>query len=833
MKGLNVKRIAALGIGAALVGSALAPAVMAGVFNNVNSLQKSNIVNTTGTPVVDIVVGSMGQAADVVWAGNIAAKVAQLATVDATEGAATVDYTVGGTTSVAGAGEVVDAALVPGVEFSGINVTNTKMPSLVNNTSFKYKWGSTTQQTTSIQESLDGNMNVFAQMETGSSRYAPGQLLASVDAGDLAYTINIGASLPLAGLGASGLDSNSSYDLTIPILGKYYTLDGVEGTGSNTKLIFYANTTPTDLEVGQSVSVEGTGTYAGKTLTIQLVDLIQIGSGTSNYQAKWSLMDGTTNIKYVQKSNDSTYNLKDEFGDVFSDNVHVTAAGLNLSANKYTATIRTGDDRLEIKNNAGFPFTGTSTVDNKAEWKATFDTTNLTYITITNQWKYNKTIGSETDTTKYALKVGESIALPSDFAKFEFNGFEDKASSEVVLGNGKLQYKDLKGTQIEVPFMKQFDVESGKPIIVEVAGKDFTFWFDGANDFTYVEGDKSSAETQAALQAISGSETRVGDPEASNTVALDLGAKAYSGSTVLPVTYVVDVNYTTGTGFLLLAAQDFNITSKNRTDAVMSFKGTQLDNNDLTADVAYFSPNTTEYLRDVQGLTSSDKNYYAARFVFTNASEDTNLYIRADEMGNVWDYDALSDLDSTIYNKHGPTLDAQNAAWGSTAIRGGSDYLEAAATAYGTEIVSDGSVFTLTVPEEQRNVVAYLGSTDASEVVSGGSAQTGVAVGETKGNVTITGINGAAGKTVVSVGNIVKLDTDASSGKAIIVGGHMVNRVAATISVEGQTLKDRLVSDGDWVAAVLDNGSIVVAGWTANDTATAARELINKLESFL
>ena len=61
----------------------------------------------------------------------------------------------------------------------------------------------------------------------------------------------------------------------------------------------------------------------------------------------------------------------------------------------------------------------------------------------------------------------------------------------------------------------------------------------------------------------------------------------------------------------------------------------------------------------------------------------------------------------------------------------------------------------------------------------------------------------------------------------------MVNRVAATISVEGQTLKDRLVSDGDWVAAVLDNGSIVVAGWTANDTATAARELINKLESFL
>ena len=79
MKGLNIKRIAALGLGAALVGSALAPAVMAGMFSNVDTLQKSNVMSATGTPVVDIVVGSMGQAADVVWAGNIAAKVAQLA----------------------------------------------------------------------------------------------------------------------------------------------------------------------------------------------------------------------------------------------------------------------------------------------------------------------------------------------------------------------------------------------------------------------------------------------------------------------------------------------------------------------------------------------------------------------------------------------------------------------------------------------------------------------------------------------------------------------------------------------------------------------------------
>ena len=102
MKGLNVKRIAAIGLGAALVGSALAPAVMAAVYSNMTDLKKENIVDTTGTPVVDIVVGSMGQAPDVVWAGNIAAKVAQLATTDvAGSGTKTVDITVGGTATTA------------------------------------------------------------------------------------------------------------------------------------------------------------------------------------------------------------------------------------------------------------------------------------------------------------------------------------------------------------------------------------------------------------------------------------------------------------------------------------------------------------------------------------------------------------------------------------------------------------------------------------------------------------------------------------------------------------------------------------------------------------
>jgi len=43
MKGLNVKRLAAIGVGAALVGSALAPIVSA---VSVSQIDKSNIINT-------------------------------------------------------------------------------------------------------------------------------------------------------------------------------------------------------------------------------------------------------------------------------------------------------------------------------------------------------------------------------------------------------------------------------------------------------------------------------------------------------------------------------------------------------------------------------------------------------------------------------------------------------------------------------------------------------------------------------------------------------------------------------------------------------------------
>src|SRR3989344_3855488 len=116
MKGFNVKKLAAIATGAALLGTAIAPIVTA------TNVTKSDIYNSSGSPIVNIVVGSEAQVSDAIWAGNLAAKIAEKAATtqtvavsgDAGAGSAeldvsdlTIDVTVGGTVTF-GAGSKRD-----------------------------------------------------------------------------------------------------------------------------------------------------------------------------------------------------------------------------------------------------------------------------------------------------------------------------------------------------------------------------------------------------------------------------------------------------------------------------------------------------------------------------------------------------------------------------------------------------------------------------------------------------------------------------------------------------------------------------------------------------
>ena len=876
MKGLSIKKIAAIGIGAALVGSALAPVVSAEAFNNLETLEKTDVVSSAGVPVVDVVVGGSAAISDVVWAGNIAARVAQLATKPATGTGsgtitgATVDYSTGGTMTTVGAGETSEADF-PTV--SKLSVTNTKMPTLVNDTSFKYKFNSSTEQSTTLTETIQGDMTIGPQMATGSNRYAIGEMIGTVAAGDFNYTVGLGTDLNLLLLsGITGLDSNSQNNIRLPIFGKEYVLDEVKSSG---ELVFYANTNPVNLMKDESISVmsaDGATEY-----TLELTDITKTGPNVETYTAALKLMDAS-GVTVDSKANIvAGENLKDKFNVALAD-VYITDLVVSdLIAETGYATVRTGEDRISMKNNSGFPFMDDPAVDNIAKWRSHFTIGAFTGVTIKNYWAFNKTIGSETNTSKNVLKVGESIEFPNEFAKLELIGFQDKPMNEVQIGNGQLVYPDRKGSQITVPFYKQFDFADQEASVISIGNETYTLWTEtGTLDFNILYAKGNHAITARPTAGSTWTQTpnmnfnTIGTAGTAtynldgNQMAFDLGARPYTGTTSDDVNYVIAANSVSGIGYMLLADQNFSI--YNRSGGLgtqLQFAGTQVAVSDANNGGGYIQPfylsNESDVIATALGgsitvdlnisavspapatktIQYDDENYYAGLFYFSDATGlvETTLAVRADADGTVWNYNDLADKTTIV--TFGPTLDASNADWTSSAIRDGADYLMAASTRYGTEISSDNSVFTLSVPEERRKVEAYLGASGTTQVPTGGADYTDVAVGSTEGGVTITAVDGTAsgiagGVEVVASGDLVKVAGAFSGGKSIIVGGFNANTAARNLQVnEGNTLEDMLVASGDYVAAVLSSGDIVAAGYTGDDTGDAAGALIDALEALI
>ncbi|MBT4870740.1 MAG: hypothetical protein HON47_04150 [Candidatus Diapherotrites archaeon] len=109
---------------------------------------------------------------------------------------------------------------------------------------------------------------------------------------------------------------------------------------NNMKLAFEDQQDWVKISVGESISVKGDGDYSGKTLDIELVDLVQTGSSTVNsgFQTKWAVFDDNIVLKYVQK--EPPFLFEDEFGsEYFNSDWHVQDAGYLIDTSDYFALI--------------------------------------------------------------------------------------------------------------------------------------------------------------------------------------------------------------------------------------------------------------------------------------------------------------------------------------------------------------------------------------------------------------------------------------------------------------------------------------------------------------
>ena len=911
MKGLSIKKVAALGIGAALIGMSLAPVVSAANVtpNGLDSLtvdkDKSVVVDSMGVPVVDVVVGSNAAVSDVVWAGNVAAKVAQLAT-KAASGVggvadATVDVTVGGTTSTTGSGNTDENVM----EFvNGYDEFTLMKADYSDSSQFANIAGRTIRNAaTESQINIDENLEVTADVEFQSvaDGIFPGETVAKIQTNGLSYSLNLGTGIPYY-TSLTQLDANAEYNVKVPILGKEYVVD----EATSTKLVLYADTTPTELEVGESVDVAGVGAYEGKTLTVKLVDLVQIGSGNTTYQPKWTLFDGETALKTIQAA--TPYDLKDQFGSTyFTESVYVSAAGLNLANDTYTATVRTGTERLEIRNGQVFPYDSTNTTN--PEWKATINSTAtalngsngvITSVQIKNSWAYIQT-KTEQPNSKLALGVGQTVELPEGYGKFQYLGPQTKNMAKVTVGGDSVLITDTKGIQRDIPLVISLGTGTNT---FSVAGSTYTVDVNTAEDKIRFWTKPTSNVAQPYINPIGDQNTEWFDVAYTDKdVNTDVGAAVgltvdndwltnsaaimtNSTSTVGKVVYYFGGDEATGQFWLFLAKQRFDVDSKADTvsgaTGELMFAGTEVDQNRLNGvpsygsvrvDLNYYLPDQSTYnvltseitedtnvpmgtspdLSDVSKVTagsfrspdSGDVYQYVATWVFNEGSAwaagvsptttDINFYQNTENA-------LLKDSTDQKNEYEGATVEVRHASWTlDEYAASASSKLTKGITVYGTTVdVADG-VATIMLPEETRKVEAYLGSSDTVTTVVGGEQLTGIAVGgsdtTTAGTtVTVDAVNGTAsgGVEVVSVGTLVKTDADFSNGKSIIIGGWVANNAAKNLEVSaGNTLEDMLVSDGDYVAAVLTSGDIVAAGKTAADTGAAASALINALEGLM
>ncbi|MBN2127155.1 MAG: S-layer protein [Candidatus Diapherotrites archaeon] len=455
MKGFSIKKLAAIAAGAALVGSALAPVVSA------QTVAKGDIYGSDGSPNVSIVVGSMANASDAVWAGNIAAKIAEKAGVmmdvgvsGASEGAAcsledlTVDLTVGGTETYSGGAYTFKSNLLSTINPAEINstddvnlITDAKLSNLFNGTISEKIAGTSTN--TTVQEKI--GLKVDAKMDTSDVGYK--DLLGVINSEDFFYKVSFSPALTF---GASSFtDTNSSDNVKIMWFGKEYSLASASSLGTSSSNLKLVKTSARETyNEGETITgLVGRNLYDGEELEVKVAQIAQYGTAVLTYQATFELYDSEGTLVDSQTVTTSA-NLADEFTDadddpVLGSNLFVDVIAVGATTGVGYVEVTKGTDTVLLYNGKGYPYDSTDT-SNQYPWKVEIGgtTTTLSYIKIKNSrvnWIPNPTsdgfeplypsyagqslLGNESESAVFLQGLSEDIAGYS-YAKVDFQGFE-------------------------------------------------------------------------------------------------------------------------------------------------------------------------------------------------------------------------------------------------------------------------------------------------------------------------------------------------------------------------------------------------------------------------
>lgn len=931
MRNLNIKKLIAVAAGAALVGSALAP--MASAIN----LTKSDLISSTGSPLVDVVVGKKAAVGDAVWAGNIAVAIGQKAYTEKTvavgdadcSGGATpsvtdltVDLTVGGTTSVTGGKTFfanMNSASTNGQEdnFNSKSVTESNLPSLYYNGAKSYTYNGTAY-TISVQERLFFTADIKFDEVTNKA------LVAELTTGNLKYNLNLGS-------GIRRYENNDGVNFTddgndnirIPLFGSDYLVKNV--TTTYVELIQTAGETQYS-EGDRITDLEG---YDGEKYYIELGGGGQVGS-TNKITLSLYKEDGTL----VKTGNFATGDVV-FYGDDTGEAVLSTLVNISeilkttvSDADIYTPTILVGSARILLYNDKGYPYDSTKQDEDYLwEVKLNFDGNYFKDINIQNKSTYDF-VGTD------ALKVGEVAEFPEGIGTLEFLGlqlpeFDGVSKTErttvVEIKDGELTYKDSTYEAEHTLPLYTLSLSMSETDTKTIDGK--TIWYKLNSTDVNIDASADATGTLDGNACITSGQYINGHPVAISYMAADNNATINGSSVLLGAR--VDINgmqyklaHINDANDCLYLTADGNVSFKKDTssgtliqemwyvdqnfsaDAPISFEGGSgithdyefmvdevgstsrlwlfFDAQTLTTQysktIRLRGTDTTEDLNAIAGVLKqipagtgaypfylphnqylpvlmegdtnySSNEYFIARFDFDEddpvATYDGNIFIDT----GTGDLIALPNTQLSNYSYEADYNYGSKKLSESTT----STYPSTVYTDFGSKIELNDHDYKITIPENRPQAEILVSGTGTTTEVTGGedltiaegdsgSTTAGTKVSVTKVNYNATCAGGGTGsgtctvspasyKALMPAGTLVKYDDSASSAKHIIVGGWKVNKMAEGVTIGGQTLKDLLDSSEKYVADKTDGGNIIVAGYKASGTASAAQELINAIDN--
>lgn len=930
MRKLNIKKLAAVAAGTVLVGAALATAAF-------TDLTKGDVINsTTGKPVVSVVVGANAAVSDVVWAGNIAAKLSQLATkpmavTQGTGGTAgtptdlSVNVNVGGTQTFSGGvrefnNANLNSAATNGVEYYE-SIGNTYFPQFFNGTVNRIIDGNAATSMTVI-ETL--GVKAEGKMDLATSNVK--DLVAVINSSDMNYTTAFSPGIPFP-----FTDTGSDDYIPVHFLGKSYVVDSINSTATNVVLV--EDGADHIYTAGDTFTALGRD---GKTYTLRF-DGGSLVSGV-NVAGVSLLDDQGVVVKSDQFNGGSDIIFRNNGVEILATRIRLLAVGSTTQNNSTVYTFKTvvGTSRVEIQNGREVPYDPNSNGSN-IPWVASFTTSGstLTGIIIKNSSNYNFTSSTPlwagqslypgTHPTQFEFFHGTGL---DQLGTFEFKGFYDagvqKTKVEFLKGAapgtadsfGTIHYFDVSGTEHWIPMAFKLQATTSNGTVLNFDGTSTqAYWTNSETDINFLAIQNGSAATPLAL---AGTDRNVNvldndtnwDSSAivkilgknsqpyyylarqsatqTNQVWLTLvGGSQSSGDTTNYSGHIDSLQYSAGDLFLLgTAVNDTNILLNQTLQGYIE----RSDNNAGVADSnrthrPYYWPDIYDYNGNQPG--ASNNNVYrtavfkvaerlgststtiptggpnaanAQSFVFWDTTEGSQGTIDTQAIGNGGKQGwagtltgapaSLTTLNTgVIYIGSDQNLVNFSEYNGDPGQSSGN--YKKAYTVNGGRIDLTNREVTMWLPDRQMKSYFIVKSNQVTTSTAGGQdSPTPLMEGDSwttdaGTTVTVTSITGscsggsgactpASYEAVVPVDQLVYTDQSPPAGKYIIVGGYLANTLAKNMTVEGtNTLEDKLQTSGQMVAQKLENGNIVVAGYTATDTVNAAKDLIAALTGLL